>query len=158
MGPSATGRGPVFRRIRSRTQRLIFPSWEGISGRFPETGSLVTASSSRESRKLATASAHSNANGTVCALRALLSPSCLEILSLHGCKEADQKPEDAAGKDIDDRVSRSAQYMPLPCGVTARVSFYGSTDWERIGGGRDRRLAQLRRFDPPFRDFRRASD
>src|ERR1700720_1060515 len=29
--------------------RLIFPSWEGISGRFPETGSLVTASSRRES-------------------------------------------------------------------------------------------------------------
>src|ERR1700738_947749 len=65
------------------------------------TGKAHTSSnpspSSRESRKLATASAHSNANGTVCALRAPLSPNCLEILSLHGCKEGDQKPEDAAG-------------------------------------------------------------
>ena len=69
------------------------------------TDSSNPSPSSRESRKLATASAHSNANGTVCALRAPLSPSCLEILSLYGCKEGDQKPEDAAGKDIDDRVS-----------------------------------------------------
>jgi hypothetical protein len=48
----------------------------------------------------------------VCALRGPLSPTCLEILSLHGCKEGDQKPEDAAGKDIDDRVSRSEASQP----------------------------------------------
>jgi hypothetical protein len=37
---------------------------------------------------------------------------CLEILSLHGCKEGDQKPEYAAEKDIDDRVSKSEAPQP----------------------------------------------
>jgi hypothetical protein len=38
--------------------------------------------------------------------------SCLEILSLHARNEGDQKPEDAAEKDIDDRVSRSEAPQP----------------------------------------------
>ena len=53
----------------------------------------------------------SDSVGAFQCLRATRAPiACLEILSLHGCKEGDQKPEDAAGKDIDDRVSRSGSF------------------------------------------------
>src|ERR1700719_1345941 len=83
---------------------------------------------------------------TVCALRAPLSPSCLEILSLHGCKEADQKPEDAAGKDIDDRVSRSE--APQPEEAQTERNLRTHHPFLDLNGRRDRQGHRKNTTDP----------
>ena len=89
------------------------------------TESSNPASSSRESRKLATASAHSNANGTVCALRAPYRRAALKFSACMAARKAIRNP-----KTQQEKISTIASVgpkhpspkRPRPSATCARIT------------------------------------